>query len=219
MRIKKISVNNLFGIFNHTIPLNLNERITIIHGPNGYGKTVILKMVNAIFHGKYNELFNIPFSDLIIEFDDGTVLTVKKDVQSKLIKSMSVDSDHYEEKQIDDNKLIFNYKGKNIRQPLTYKISTLDTRHQTRDIRSIIERFVPFISRIAYDTWSDDRTDELYNFETMGAKLWGVHRGFPRATPGDRWRREFVFGARGWHRAGPDGDIFGDHMLPQAAEG
>lgn len=32
MRIKEISVHNLFEIFNHTIPLNLEERITIIHG-------------------------------------------------------------------------------------------------------------------------------------------------------------------------------------------
>ncbi len=35
MKIIKISVDGLFGIFNHEIPLNIKERITIIHGLNG----------------------------------------------------------------------------------------------------------------------------------------------------------------------------------------
>jgi predicted ATP-binding protein involved in virulence len=38
MRIQQISVNGLFGIFDHVIPLNMDERITIIHGPNGFEK-------------------------------------------------------------------------------------------------------------------------------------------------------------------------------------
>ena len=47
MRIKQVSVTNLFGVFNHEIPLNLDDKITIIHGPNGSGKTVLLKMING----------------------------------------------------------------------------------------------------------------------------------------------------------------------------
>ena len=49
MRITKITVKNLFGIFNHNIPLNMDERITLIHGPNGIGKTILLSMINAFF--------------------------------------------------------------------------------------------------------------------------------------------------------------------------
>jgi len=45
-RLTKIEVVNLFGIFKHTIPLNLTDRITIIHGPNGYGKTVLLSLAS-----------------------------------------------------------------------------------------------------------------------------------------------------------------------------
>jgi predicted ATP-binding protein involved in virulence len=48
MRIKQISVTKLFGIFDHVIPLNLDERITIIHGINGVGKTSILRLINAL---------------------------------------------------------------------------------------------------------------------------------------------------------------------------
>lgn len=46
-RIRRIQVTNLFGIFNHEIRLNLDERITILHGPNGFGKTIILQMLDG----------------------------------------------------------------------------------------------------------------------------------------------------------------------------
>ena len=41
MKIKEISVLNLFGLFDHTIEFKLEDHITIIHGPNGFGKTIL----------------------------------------------------------------------------------------------------------------------------------------------------------------------------------
>jgi predicted ATP-binding protein involved in virulence len=161
MRIRQISINNLFGIFNHTIPLNLDERITIIHGPNGYGKTVILKIIDAIFNSKYSEIFKIPFADLKIDFDDDSILIVKKDVQSKLIRVAMID-ENLEQKTVEDIKLIFLYKKKGNRQFLKYEVSSLKSRHPGRDIRSLIDN-IPFITRLSYNTWSDDRTDDIYS--------------------------------------------------------
>ena len=42
MRLAQVTVTGLFGVFDHPIPIHLKERITIMHGPNGYGKTIIL---------------------------------------------------------------------------------------------------------------------------------------------------------------------------------
>ena len=42
MRIENISVRGLFDRFDHDIPLDTRERIAIIYGPNGFGKTMIL---------------------------------------------------------------------------------------------------------------------------------------------------------------------------------
>ncbi len=56
MRITRISVDGLFGMFNHDIGMKLDDRITIIHGMNGYGKTTILRMVNALFNKRYSDL-------------------------------------------------------------------------------------------------------------------------------------------------------------------
>jgi len=80
MRINKISVTQLFGIFNHIIPLNREEGITIIHGPNGFGKTVVLRMVNGFFNSRYSELRTIPFTELRLDFDDGSHVEVTKSI-------------------------------------------------------------------------------------------------------------------------------------------
>ncbi|WP_200929895.1 AAA family ATPase [Nostoc piscinale] len=78
MRIKQISVNGLFGIFDHVIPLNMDERITIIHGPNGFGKTAILRILNCFFNSRYSELITIPFKNCVVEFDNGNVIEIIK---------------------------------------------------------------------------------------------------------------------------------------------
>jgi hypothetical protein len=77
-RIKQISVSNLFGLFNHTIPLNLEERITIIHGPNGFGKTILLTLLSDLFSERNSVLRTMPFNVLRIEFDDDASFWVTK---------------------------------------------------------------------------------------------------------------------------------------------
>ena len=56
MRIKQVSVTELFGVFDHIIPFNMDEHITIIHGSNGLGKTALLRMINVFFNNRYSEL-------------------------------------------------------------------------------------------------------------------------------------------------------------------
>lgn len=78
MRVSEISVRDLFGIFTHKIPLNSDEHITIIHGPNGIGKTVLLTMTNAVLTGRNNALRAVPFGEFSVTFDDRQVLTLRK---------------------------------------------------------------------------------------------------------------------------------------------
>lgn len=82
-RIKQISVKNLFGLFDHTIPLHLDEHITIIHGPNGFGKTTILKLVQALFDGNNFILRTIPFDEFRVDFSDSTSFWITKTSQKK----------------------------------------------------------------------------------------------------------------------------------------
>jgi len=81
MRIKQISVKGLFNTFNYIIPLNLADRITILHGPNGYGKTILLNMLDGLFNNHLtNEsiLLKIPFTEFQIDFDDENRLLLTK---------------------------------------------------------------------------------------------------------------------------------------------
>lgn len=77
--INKVVVTGLFGIFDHVIPLNVEERITIIHGLNGYGKTFILKFLNALGRGcgpqYFDEISGVPFNSFEVKL--GTSRAVK----------------------------------------------------------------------------------------------------------------------------------------------
>lgn len=76
MRLRHVSVKGLFGIFDHEIPLHLEERITIIHGLNGYGKTIILQMIEEALTGKLGVLATVPYTSLELTFDDDACLQI-----------------------------------------------------------------------------------------------------------------------------------------------
>jgi predicted ATP-binding protein involved in virulence len=78
MQIKQISVTGLFGFFDHVIPLNMNDRITIVHSPNGFGKTAMLKLTNGLFNSQYSAFRTIPFRCFQITFADNTIINVRK---------------------------------------------------------------------------------------------------------------------------------------------
>ena len=52
-RLAEFEIRGLFGLYSHRIRINLAERITIIIGPNGRGKTVCLKFIEAFFKKKF----------------------------------------------------------------------------------------------------------------------------------------------------------------------
>jgi len=82
MRINKIYVAKLFGVFNHPVSLNMEDRITIIHSPNGFGKTALLRLINGFFNLRYSELPTIPFTEFRLDFDDGSCLQITKSIDA-----------------------------------------------------------------------------------------------------------------------------------------
>jgi predicted ATP-binding protein involved in virulence len=81
MMLKKIRVSGLFGRFTHEIPVKLADRITIIHGPNGFGKTMVLRMIDTFFNHAHISLASIPFRELRLDFDNKTVVSVHRKLQ------------------------------------------------------------------------------------------------------------------------------------------
>jgi predicted ATP-binding protein involved in virulence len=63
-------------MFNYKIDFK-DERITIIHGPNGFGKTTILELLRATFPLHISKLLKIPFSRFEIDFDQSRKLLIE----------------------------------------------------------------------------------------------------------------------------------------------
>ena len=77
LRLQRIVVDGLFGTYNHDIKLNLNDRVTLLHGPNGVGKTVILEMISALLQERFDYFGKIPFSRFFLVFDDSSTLKLE----------------------------------------------------------------------------------------------------------------------------------------------
>jgi hypothetical protein len=78
VRATRVSVTGLFGTFDHDLPLGGNERLVIIYGPNGFGKTVTLKMIAALAQGNISIFERTPFDEFRIDLEDGTARIVRR---------------------------------------------------------------------------------------------------------------------------------------------
>lgn len=82
LRLKRIEVDDLFGVYNHHIDLDLDDRITLLHGQNGVGKTSILRMTDAILRDDFARLKTIPFSRFMLGFHDESTLELSAKTKS-----------------------------------------------------------------------------------------------------------------------------------------
>ena len=62
MKIKQVQYEKLFGFFDYSI--DFHETVTIIHGPNGCGKTTMLKIMDAVFNKKLGFTYSLIFFKL-----------------------------------------------------------------------------------------------------------------------------------------------------------
>lgn len=69
LRIRRIEVKGLCGFYDHKIELNAEDRVTILHGPNGVGKTALLTMVNALFSGQLEKVGSLSFESLDVALE------------------------------------------------------------------------------------------------------------------------------------------------------
>ena len=77
LRLRRIEVDGLFGIYDHRIDLNLRDRVTLLHGPNGVGKTSVLRMVDALLRNDFTCFKRIPFARFLLGFEDGSTLELR----------------------------------------------------------------------------------------------------------------------------------------------
>jgi ABC-type transport system involved in cytochrome c biogenesis ATPase subunit len=151
LRVKSIHVDGLFDLFDHRVDLNLDERVTILHGPNGVGKTMLLQMVNALLKGKYGLFRQVPFKRFALEFTDDSRL----------------------ELTIDSRK---DKKGDTVLPILTLRLLRPGERTEEHDVASnqdvvviaeTIARRLPWVHRFEDDVWLDEKNETLGSAEEM----------------------------------------------------
>ena len=155
MRVNQISVTKLFGLFDHTIPLNHDERVTIIYGPNGIGKTVLLRMLSNLFKSEYAELRSIPFEEFRVDFDNSCHLCVHK-----ITTSIDLEKNGGENQA----ELKFNFSDNN------GNIEEFSPKYPSpkNDFSlSLLEQEISGLERIGVATWSYAPTNEILTFEDV----------------------------------------------------
>lgn len=136
--VSGVDVKGLFGRFDYSLKFNTNEKIDIITAPNGYGKTTILKIVDAIINQKHTYLFGLKFREIIL-FISG----MKRIVISRESDGLFDDKKDY------TNNYQIQYEGFGIENNIV-KLSD----HSIRRLSGKIERFAP-VRRVAPNLWRD----------------------------------------------------------------
>ena len=68
--IQSLKIQGLFGLYSYNLKFRVynKDSITFITGPNGYGKTTILSLIQALYSYNLNFLMTIPFDTLTFTF-------------------------------------------------------------------------------------------------------------------------------------------------------
>ncbi|MDY0171057.1 MAG: AAA family ATPase [Thermoguttaceae bacterium] len=144
MRVKRVFAEKLFGLFDHSIPLNMDDRVTIIHAPNGFGKTAILRMLDGLFNSRYGELRAFPFATFGVELQDGRTLRVTKGQRTKASHRSKGSARENGHLQLDyDDHPSFDLDGELNRESSHFPLD-------------VIDNMIPSLNRIGPEEWKDE---------------------------------------------------------------
>lgn len=144
MKLSRIEVKKLFGVFDHDIRINNDRGITIIIGENGLGKTVILEMVKHFFNRSFLFFNSVAFEELIFEFEDEVIWTIKRE---------------FDEEQ-SENLLVF-LGDKLSQDKFIIQWSNLDPQYINKHAYQI-GKILGYLRRVTPNRWEDTRTGIVY---------------------------------------------------------
>jgi predicted ATP-dependent endonuclease of OLD family len=88
MKLISIGIKKLFGQFDYTIKLDQKENITIITGPNGYGKSTILNIIWNVFSNDFSYLLKVKFDQIDFETDNDQSISIIRHRENNKVETL-----------------------------------------------------------------------------------------------------------------------------------
>lgn len=148
-RLSRFHVADLFGEFEHTIDLRLEERITAVIAPNGSGKTVCLRLINALFRRHWAVFASTQFTYVDFLFSNGAGIEVRKS-----------EGPEGEDEGLGLTVTVTLPRGE--METWSPKISD-----EQRPRISQLERYLPFLTRIGPAKWTHDNTGQQFTTQEV----------------------------------------------------
>ena len=169
MRLQELRVMGLFGRFDHRLKLPADERVAIMIAPNGFGKTMILRMVNTVFTRPVRAFARMPFSEFALDFDDGSTLRVVRTTEAGP-EGETGGADASPER----GAVELHYTGASGKHHEPY---CPDARFTESDLGfpiGMIEEMVPGLDQIGRSLWRDRRIGQELDLEDV-LERYGAH--------------------------------------------
>lgn len=102
--IQRIQVKGLFGLYDYDIPFPENPAVKVLTGPNGYGKTTLLRAVDNLYKGNFWYFHFLDFQQLAIVLSEpmaNYTVVVEKRIVTKVEANVGAETEH-DENVLDD---------------------------------------------------------------------------------------------------------------------
>jgi predicted ATP-binding protein involved in virulence len=155
MNISRLKIKGLFDLFSYDIPLNTNNELTIITGPNGFGKTMILNILYSLFNRRFFFFQQLVFSRIEIFFEKEYRIVIEKTTKTVIRQqAISFDNEVIEAEKEKSSVHFDFFKQNQVIEGFDYSTK------QEEELARHIERYIP-LQRITEDQWIDRRTDKI----------------------------------------------------------
>lgn len=149
-KITSLHVSKLFGRFNYDLRFPESNDISIITAPNGYGKTVLLRIIDSIFNRKLHFFRKIDFREIKIE------LSSKKSIAISKTKGEQLTDDEFAQDVVLFK--CFGFNSDSEEYTLATNLSPSDTRY--------LEHHLP-VEQLDSNKWIDLYSDELLSTDEI----------------------------------------------------
>ena len=101
MLITSFSIKKLFGLYSYEFKLEEDQNIFLITGPNGYGKTTILTIINNLYLKDILYFHKLNFERINVDFKNNQRLEIKREAKKEKDKSEIIDIQNIPNKKVE----------------------------------------------------------------------------------------------------------------------